>query len=123
MEFEKIRTTLTPESNDKEMKQLNILVKEIKSMKKFPYYFGVGVVFTFALYTFSVYLDTLWVSSQSSPTGFSFLLTIIFISATSIFLVVGVSAVVSIYTSIRKEFDEIMKRQARAYTAIPTATA
>jgi hypothetical protein len=111
-EFEKLKNKITPESDDNELKQLKNLIREIKDLRKFPSYLGIGVVFTFFLFAISIYFDTLWIITPSPhSTGFDFLVVLLFITATSIFLVVGVGAISRIYKSIKKEFDEITKKQ------------
>ena len=111
MKFEKIRTTLTPESTDKEVKQLNSLIKEIKSMSKFPSDLGIGVVFTFTVYFASILLDSLQLISPSTTSFQDFVLGGLFILATLSFFSIGGNAILRIYSPIKKEFDEITKRQ------------
>jgi uncharacterized protein (DUF2225 family) len=111
MKFEKIRTTLTPESTDKEMKQLNSLIKEIKSMSKFPSDLGIGVVFTFSVYFVSILFDSLQLVNPSSTSSQTFVLGGLFIVATVSFFFVGGNAILRIYSSMKKEFDEITKKQ------------
>jgi hypothetical protein len=110
-EYKKLKAKITPESDDKEA-QLKLLMIEIKAKRKFPFYLGIGAIATLFLYTTSVYLDTLWLITPSPhPAGFDNLLLFFFIAGTSFFMAVGFDVVVSIYKSMKREFDEITKKQ------------
>ncbi len=78
-------------------------------MKKFPYYLGVGVIATFTIYFVSVLYDTLQLLSPSPNADL--LLAGFFLAGTFSFFLVGGSAIITIYTSIKKEFDDITTKQ------------
>ena len=107
--FEDLKSKITPESNNKEMKQLNNLRSEIKDMRNFPYYLGIGVVITFSLYIISTTYDVFWLTNPTQ--GTDIFLAIVFIVATFSFFLVGLGAIFSIFRSMKKEFEEITKKQ------------
>ena len=110
---EELRNKITPESKDKDknQKQLDNLLKEIRDMKKFPRYLGVGVMITFLLYFVSLVYDSYWFTGWGSALNSYVTFWFIFIMATTSFFAVGISAILAIFDSMKKEFDEITAKQ------------
>jgi hypothetical protein len=111
VEFENLKSKITPESNDKEMNKLNNLRLEIKEVTGFPFILGVGVVITFVLYFFSTMLDSTWLISASPAEGLDLVLTLVFWLATISFLFLGLGAISNISVFMKKEFEETTKKQ------------
>ena len=108
IEFDKLKDKITPESK-KEMKKLNKLRGNIENLKLLPVRLGFGVLITFGLYCLSVIVGAF---ELITPFNYSVdYMPIIFISATVLFLGVGVFAIVMVLMPMINEFEAIAKRQ------------
>ncbi len=108
--FEELKSKITPESKDREITALSDLRSEIGSMQQFPSYLGRGAVLTFFLYILTIFVDLLLFLTPPS-TILGFLVFTFFTLATFAFLVVGGGAIITIYNIVKRDFDEITKKQ------------
>lgn len=118
VEFEELKSKISHESNNKEMKQLNNLRIEIKNIVDFPFYLGIGVVITFIFYILSTILDSYYIISVIPPEGLDVVSATLFILATASFFLVGLGAIFNIYTAMKKEYAETTKRQKESETPV-----
>lgn len=108
IEFLKIKNNITPESK-KEMKKLKNLSKNMERLKKLPAYLFIGVFITFTFYCISTLVDALWFINSNINEGSS--IVILFATATAVFFIVGIMAVVLVFIPMQNEFVAITKRQ------------
>lgn len=108
IEFDKLKTKLTTESK-KEMKKLDKLRKNMELLKKLPWYLFIGVLITFAFYSASTIVDSIWFLNPASYDDF-FIITL-FMIGTIGFFSVGLLAVIMVFTPMQNEFEAITKRQ------------
>lgn len=111
-EFNIQRDKITLESSEKDIKNLGKLKKEIKGIKIVPRYMGVGIASTFVVYIFSIIVSTGWLTVPSSRTpDREFLLFTLFMVGSLLFVTVGLFTIVEVYFTMKKEFEEIKKKQ------------
>ncbi|HLE75553.1 MAG TPA: hypothetical protein VI864_05860 [Candidatus Bathyarchaeia archaeon] len=110
--FEGLKNKITPDSKNKELKELQNLQKEIKETKIFPRYLGSGVFLTFVGYVVSVMSDGNWLASLNNRTPPNeFIIIMVFVFSTIGFLFVGALTIIEIYASMRREFEDVKKKQ------------
>ena len=111
-EFKKQRDKIKLESSDKEIQNLRKLKKEIKGIKIFPRYMGIGMALTFALYMFSVIAAIGWFTNPSAHTPYQELSIIAsFALANILFLIFGLFTMGEVFVTMKQEFEEIKKKQ------------
>lgn len=95
-------------------KQREKLRVEIKKIKIFPRYLSIGVTTTFSLYMISVIGTSFWLADPTAYIGSTQELLMIasFLLANIVFAAVGLYAIIEVYSAMKKEFEEIKKKQA-----------
>jgi uncharacterized membrane protein YciS (DUF1049 family) len=110
--FDELKDKITPDSKSKELKKLQDLQDLIKETKIFPRYLGYGVSLTFVGYVTSVLVDWAWLINLDNRVELlEIIITTVFAISTVAFLFVGGLAILEIYLSMRKEFEDIKKKQ------------
>ena len=110
-EFEELKNKISTDSKTEELKKLKSLIKEMKDLRGFPDYLGKFAVFTFIVYIAQIIIDLVWLVSISPSAALGFSSWVLFAVATVFFFLVGGSAIGTIYSIMKKEFDEITKKQ------------
>ena len=110
--FDKMKTEIDPESSRKEFERLTNLASEIRGIKAFPKYLGVGVLIVFLGYLFTFALCFLWfgVSSTAKSTYEPTLLIFFFFSTIGFFLV-GAFSIVDVHGAMKGEYEQLTKEQ------------
>ncbi len=109
--FEEVKSNITPVSNNKEMKQLTKLRKDINYLKKMPVRLFFGVIITFVLYLGSVVIDALWLTVQNPDNTGGYYIVGIFMVASAAFFYVGIVSITTVYIPLQNEFKQITKKQ------------
>jgi uncharacterized membrane protein len=105
-EFEEEKNKITP---DRDLKRLKELQKQTKQLRVFPSYWGIGMLLTFILFMVSLLFSYVWLTNTDTIARANFELSIVvtFELAWIALLVIGISTIVEIYLTMRKEFEEI----------------
>jgi len=109
-QFDKMKKEISSESSDKEFKRLKTLASEIKEIKTFPKYLGVGVVLVFFGYIFTAFFTVTWLTSPTRETLSEIPILFGFIFSTMAFMFVGFLAIYDVYQAMKGEFEQ-MKRE------------
>jgi len=114
-EFEKEKNKITVDASTKDFKHLNELRSQIKSIRVFPRYLGVGVVATFSFFMLCALFSALWSMNviYRSDTIEAYIIGNFF-AALFILLSVGISTIIEIFDIMRKEFEDIKAKQREA---------
>lgn len=111
-QFDKIKEKINEESSDKDFKRLKTLAAEIKGIKIFPRYLGVGVIMVFSFYIITALYAVGWLMSPSlEEFGWDYTLVTLFIFSTFGFLGVGYSAIIDVYRAMRMEYEQLKKEK------------
>lgn len=107
-EFDKIKRKISSNSSDKDFKRLETLASEIKKIKAFPRYLGIGVSFVFSFFTVTAIVSVFWLLF---PEVVAYEITIIlfFFLAIGGFFLVGIYALSDVFLTIKREFDSAKK--------------
>lgn len=109
--FDELKGKINSESSDKDFKQLKELRSEIREVKAFPKYLGVGILLVFVLYIITTLSSTLWLSTPSRHPIQELYVVGFFLAATFGFLAVGVVTVFDVSRTMIAEFEEMKKQQ------------
>jgi hypothetical protein len=111
-QFDKLKIEIDSESSTKDFKQLKTLASEIKGVKMFPNYLGIGVFVVFSFYILTVALAFNWLIGDpaTNPTG-GITTLISFAFSTIGFLVVGMLAIRDVHSAMKKEFEQLKKEK------------
>jgi|GEM_PF-2255927 len=116
-EFAKERTKISADSSNKDFnkdfKNLKNLKKEIEQYKIFPRYLSFGILLTFFLFMMEAIIDWTWLIAPPKTSGIS-VEGAFFIVAVISFLLIGVFTISEIFDTMRKEFEDIKKKQKEA---------
>jgi putative Mn2+ efflux pump MntP len=75
-------------------------------------YWGFGIVATFFFFGISAIGDVGWLANSANRTSVNeFTMLVFFFLAISLFLVVGIFTIIEIFYSMKKEFEDIKKKQ------------
>ncbi len=111
-DFEKEKTKLTVQSSNKDFKRFNNLKNQINDINIFPRYLSYGISLTFFLFMFSVLFDWAWLINTANQTPSNdYYVTLPFGLAVASFLGVGLLAILDIFGTMKKQFEEIKKKQ------------
>lgn len=107
-EFDKLKKKISSESSEQEFKRLKVLGWEIKEMKAFPRYLGIGVSVVFWLYIVTAFyaLGSLLGSAEQDAMRETIII-ILFIFSTIGFSVVGSYAIGDVYRTMKGEFEQV----------------
>ena len=110
--FDKMKEKVSSESSDKDFKRLKTLASEIREIKAFPKYLGLGVIMVFTGYLFTFMICLFWVgaSSNTKSTYEPTILIFFFISTIGFFLV-GIFAITDVHRAMKKEYEQLKKGQ------------
>jgi len=106
-EFDKIKKKISSNSSDKDFKRLETLASEIKKIKAFPKYLGIGVSFVFSCFAISAILCVFWLLSPTI--AYEITLILLFLLSICGFFVVGIYAMSDVFLTIKREFDTARK--------------
>jgi hypothetical protein len=114
-DFEKEKNKITADAPEKDFKHLKEIRDNIEQVRIFPRYLSYGILATFSAFMISAISDVLWLSNKSNqlPENDPYL-TIPLITAISLFLVIGFLTIGEIFDTMRKEFEDIKKKQKEA---------
>jgi len=110
-EFDKLKVKVSSDSSDKEFERLKKLASEIKKIKTFPKYLGIGVILVFVCYQLTVSLCFGWLAFSGEREMYEFWITLFFWIATMGFLFVGIDAVIDVYWAMKGEFEKVKKEK------------
>jgi hypothetical protein len=107
-----VRGQISPESSEKEIQKLEKLRREIKGVRIFPRYLGIGVAATFLLYMVSLSAASGWLvnpiyRTPENETPMLFLFAI----SNGLFMIVGLLTLFEVFSVMKKEFEEIKRKQ------------
>ena len=111
-QFESMKQKLSAESSNKVFKQLETLATEIKDIRGFPTYLGAGVLAVFFGY-FVASLTALAMLASPATQGDAreSILLLAFTLSTCGFAIVGFYAIADVYSTMRKEFEQLSREQ------------
>jgi hypothetical protein len=110
--FEKEKEKITIDASNKDFKHLRELKDSINEIRIFPRYLGFGIFITFAVFMTSALADIGWLANASSQNGINDpVLIAFFMTAVFLFTIVGVLTIFEIYDTMRREFEDIKKKQ------------
>ena len=111
-EFDKMKEKISSESSDKDFKRFKTLASEIRGIKAFPKYLGLGVSMVFFGYFLTALSSFFWFTVPSDIKGMyePSILIFFFISTTGFFLV-GIYAILDVYLAMKGEFEQVKKEQ------------
>jgi uncharacterized membrane protein (DUF106 family) len=109
-QFEDVKAQTTPEKASKDAKTLKTLGDEIKEMKTFPSYLGPLVFMDFALFAITAINSSLWFVGRREETQVYPILGF-FIASMTLFVVVGTGAIIDVYSSMKREFEQLKKEK------------
>jgi hypothetical protein len=111
-DFEKEKSKITADSSNKDFKHFNNLKDQINEINIFPRYLSYGISLTFILFMSSVLFDWAWlINTANQVPSNDYYVTLPFGLAIASFLMVGLLAIIDIFGTMRKEFEEIKKKQ------------
>lgn len=114
-DFEKEKAKITAQSSNKDFKRFNKLKEEIKQMSIFPRYLSYGILLTFLLFMLSVISDAGWLANIANRVSENdYFITFPFALAISSFFGIGIYAIFDIFYTMKKEFEDIKKKQKEA---------
>jgi hypothetical protein len=110
--FDEEKLKIKPDASPKDFKRLQELSDRIKEIRIFPRYLGIGVVATFLSFAVSILLDWSWLIQPASQIPENDIyISMSFMVAIALFLAIGFLTMVEIYDMMRKEFEDIKKKQ------------
>jgi hypothetical protein len=112
--FETEKSKITADASNKDFKNLKSMGDEIKQYKIFPRYLSLGILATFTLFIMEALLDWGWFVQPMNREGGNVLMGLFFMIAIVVFLLVGSITIIEISSTMRKEFEEIKKKQKEA---------
>jgi hypothetical protein len=117
-EFDEEKVKIEPDASPKDFKHLKELAGRIQEIRIFPRYLGAGVVVTFFSFMVSTLIDWGWLVQPANrlPEN-DIYIALPFLIAIFLFLSIGVLTIGEIYDMMRKEFEDIKKRQKEAKEA------
>lgn len=110
-EFDRLKVKVSSDSSDKEFERLKKLASEIKKIKTFPKYLGIGVILVFMCYFVCIYACLSWLTFSDVGEMFEFWIVLSFLIATIGFSFVGIDAVFDVYWAMKGEFEEVKKEK------------
>jgi uncharacterized membrane protein (DUF485 family) len=113
-EFDKLKEKIDAESSKKkDFERLTTLSKEIKGIKMFPRYLGVGVLIVFICYMFAATFAYSWLMmSQPARTSVLEFWIVLFFGFSMIgFLIVGMYTIFDVYRAMKGEFEKVKKEK------------
>ena len=114
-EFEKEKNKITADASNKDFKRLKKLRDEIKEIRIFPRYLSIGILITFISFMLSVIVDGGWLAQPLNRTSENeFAIYTAFVVAIVLFLFVGILTIFEIFNTMRKEFEDVKKKQKEA---------
>jgi hypothetical protein len=114
-EFEEGKKKLTDSSSNKDYDDLKSLLNKIKNVRTFPMYMGIGIIVTFTLFVVSAILDWMWLISDTYwYFVFEGAINLLFIASMVSFLVMGLAVTTEISDIMKKDYEEIKKKQKEA---------
>ena len=110
-QFDNMKEKIDSESSLEDIKQLKTLAAEMQGIRTFPKYLGFGVMVVFVFYLVTAMLTLMWMGFDLYRT-LSFEMYVISTFAVSIFsfCLVGSYAIVDVYLTMKREFEELKKQ-------------
>ena len=106
---------ITAETSNKDFKRLTKLREEIRAIRIFPRYLGVGVSVTFLLFIFSAFADSAWlVQTANRVPDNDFFIGLLFYLSIAGFFAIGSLAISEIFNTMRKEFEDVKRKKKEA---------
>lgn len=111
-DFEKEKSRITPDAANKDFKHLLQLRDNIGEIKIFPRYLSYGILTSFGVFIFSALADFAWLANTKNQVPENDLYIIIpFLIAIFLFFAIGVLTIGEIFRTMKKEFEDIKKKQ------------
>ena len=110
-QFDKMREEINEESSDKDFKRLKTLAAEIKEIRIFPKYLGIGVLYVFSSYIFTAFFAMLWLQNPRQDWMIELMIVGGFLLSTLGFWFVGVFAIADVIKAMKGEFQQIKKQK------------
>jgi len=113
-EFDKLKEKINAESSKKkDFERLTTLSKEIKEIKMFPRYLGVGVFLVFVCYIFATTFAYSWLITSQPARAFALELWILLFFGISMigFFIVGMYTIFDVNRAMRGEFEKVKKEK------------
>lgn len=111
-DFENERNKITADAPSKDFKHLEELRNSIEQIRIFPRYLSYGILASFVAFMISAMVDFLWLSNKNNQVPENDLYTSLpLFIAILLFFVVGMLTIGEIFDTMRKEFENIKKRQ------------
>jgi Flp pilus assembly protein TadB len=101
--FDQLKKEISPESSDKDFKQLKELQSEIRKIRAFPSYLGAGIFLVFLFYVATALISAVWLFSPPQNLIAELEVVGMFIFSTFGFLVVGVYTIVDVFRMMNDE--------------------
>jgi uncharacterized membrane protein (DUF485 family) len=112
--FETEKSKITADSSDKDFKNLKNLRDEINQFKIFPRYLSIGIFVTFFLFIMEALFDWGWLVQPTNRASGNFIVGLPFMVAVIIFLFIGMFTIIEISSMMKREFEDIKKKQKEA---------
>jgi hypothetical protein len=111
-EFEKEKSKITADAPNKDFNHLKELRDNIEEIKIFPRYLSYGILATFGTFILSALAAFVWLSNKDNQVPENDLYIIIpFLIAVLLFFSLGMLTIGEIFDTMRKEFEDIKKKQ------------
>mgnify|MGYP001117037962 CR=1 FL=1 len=111
-QFDTLKEKVNEESSSKDFKRLKTLSTQIKGLRVFPRYLGIGVLLVFGGYMFTAFFSIMWLINSSR--GNSLLesaIELLFALSTLGFAFVGIYAIGDVYVEMKREFEQVKKEK------------
>lgn len=112
-QFDDVKTQTTPEEVAKDTKTLKTLAGEIKELKAFPRYLGPLVFMDFVLFSITALYSLFWFLGTSEDIQ-AYVIVAFFTISILLFAAVGMGAIIDVYGSMKREFEQLRKEKEKA---------